>query len=334
MSVSTEMAKQQSKYTSDFILKINEIFHNIEGISYENNHPEIFSAEVNRWIRFADILFSRNTQVPIRFIDIGSGTGFVPLCIAGFLKNGDTFICSDISQEKLNICRDNISRKNFSCNFEYLKLNGLNFPLDPGSCDFISMNSVLHHIPDFATMFVEVDRILKTGGVLVVGHEPNKLFYQNNFLRFVQSMVSCIIDPRAVGVAVLRKLRFYDIVRGMVSEFDTSIKSNNEILNKVNNVLLNERLVDYPLTSSQLTEIVDIHSPKAGGNLRIEVGIDFLNLIKVHLPNYRVEHFETYNHLGYLRSRSRLISKLSLFLKDKFPNEGETFAAILRKQTA
>jgi hypothetical protein len=120
-------------------------------------------------------------------------------------------------------------------------------------------------------------------------------------------------------------------VRRITSGFEKSVKTNIEILNKVNKVLLNEKLIAFPLTSSQLTEIVDIHSPIAGGNLHIDSGIDFLSLIKIYLPKYKLEYFKTYNHLGYIRSKNRLIGKLSEILETKFPNEGELFSAILSK---
>lgn len=42
------------KYSEDFILKVNEIYHDIEGKTYENKHPNIFKGETSHWQRNGD----------------------------------------------------------------------------------------------------------------------------------------------------------------------------------------------------------------------------------------------------------------------------------------
>ena len=157
-------------------LRVNELFHDIEGKEYQNKHNDIFTGEYDRWKTTSKSYFA-DYQTPFTVLDIGTGTGFIPLTTAEFLSLDDTFICSDISKEMLSIAEKNIATKHFQCQFEFLKLDGKKIDLENESVSIITMNSVLHHIPNLEQFCGQLNQLLKPGGRIVIGHEPNRNFY-------------------------------------------------------------------------------------------------------------------------------------------------------------
>ena len=41
------------RYTPELVLKVNEVFHDVEGSAYAGVHPEIFQGETARWDEIA-----------------------------------------------------------------------------------------------------------------------------------------------------------------------------------------------------------------------------------------------------------------------------------------
>ena len=101
----------------EFIIRVNEIFHDVEADSYTSEHPEIFELEKQRWQVLASKFFK--SANPLKILDIGSGTGFVPLQISGYLKEEDEVVCSDVSEKMLSRCKSNINNKYYNNKFNY-----------------------------------------------------------------------------------------------------------------------------------------------------------------------------------------------------------------------
>lgn len=101
------------------------------------------------------------------------------------------------------------------CKLQFVKLDGLSLPREAigGDCDVITMNSVLHHLPDPGHLLAEVDRILVPGGTLVIWHEPNRRFYTSRAARRRAATLGLIPDPCAAAGRVLRRLRVIDLAR-------------------------------------------------------------------------------------------------------------------------
>lgn len=313
------------RYETEFVLKVNELYHDVEAIEYKSRHDEIFVDEVARWQVIGE-KFIAGSAAKIRLLDIGSGTGFVPLQIGGFLKEDATLICSDISATILNACMKEISSHKFKCCFEYVKLDGQKINLTSNSLDYITLNSVLHHIPNQATFFKEINRLLKTGGYLIIGHEPNRPFYSHRFLWNNYRYVSFVVYPRQFVLSILRRFGLTQIAAGLKPE----VKTESKLVEGVNKRLLQEGIIKTPLSGSRLTEIVDIHSPTAGGYHK-DKGIDISEIIKEQLPNFSIEYFDTYNHLCKVSSKNRFTKCYDSALRSGFPKTGATFMAVLRK---
>jgi len=314
------------KYSPKLVLRVNELYHDIEGSEYENKHPNIFIDEVMNWQRMGKQFISKESK-KISILDIGTGTGFVPLNIGMFLKKNDLFICSDISKNMLKISKKNILDTKFKCDFKYLKLDGKELNLKSNSLDYITLNSVLHHIPNLSTFFKEIDRLLKVDGLLIIGHEPNKAFYLHKFLWNNYRFIYFLIQPKQLIVLIVKKLKLIKIARKI---YHQKFSTHDKIIKDVNKHLLREGIIKNLLTSGQICEIVDIHSPTAGGYHKGK-GIDISEILRDYLPNFRVVYLETYNHLSKVSSKSKFTKGYDSFLKKRYPKNGATFFMILKK---
>jgi ubiquinone/menaquinone biosynthesis C-methylase UbiE len=315
--------------TKDLVLKVNELYHDIEGGRYENKHPEIFIDEADRWRKVGRQILSPLRQ-KIRLLDIGTGTGFVPGQIAEFLKINDIIICSDLSANILNVCRNKFRSANYACEFEFLKLNGETIDIASSSVDFITINSVIHHIPNFDLFFREVDRILKTGGYLVIGHEPNKRFFNNKFLYNNSRIVYFIFYPRQFLKQVSKWIGIYGLLKSVYLKIYPDRAWTSSVFKQLNQKLLADKIIDKPMSELELAEIVDFHSPNAG-KFRKNTGIDIIELKDIYLTDYEVIAKETYHHIDQLYAKNAFLRWYDAWLKKIFPETGSQFFVIFKK---
>jgi ubiquinone/menaquinone biosynthesis C-methylase UbiE len=309
------------RYSAELVLKVNEVFHDVEGPAYAGVHPEIFHGEAERWDRVARDEIATLSR-PIRVLDVGCGTGFVAERVAPLLSSQDEFVCSDLSQKMLDACRGWILQRGLACRFEFVKLEGKSLPLQGNSCDVITMNSVLHHLPEPAAVLRDVDRVLKLSGKFIVAHEPNRRFYQSPSMRTRASVFS----PKQTVGAMLRRVGLMKLAQRVRRGH------NRAVLDEVNRRLMSAGAISNPLTQDELTAIVDINSPTAGG-FHADRGIDIEALAAQHLPNFECK-VESYDHLGSGADArvGPLLSRYAKRIASKRPKDGATLLAILTKK--
>ena len=318
------------EFRPELVLQVNEIYHDVEGLEYDKKHKDILQDEKKRWKNISNKYFANNRD-KINILDIGTGTGFVPLQIGDDLKKEDLFVCSDISGSMLAICNEKIDKKNFKCKFEFLKLNGNEIELESKKFDYITLNSVLHHIPEFAVFFKEINRLLKVNGCLIICHEPNKHFFNHKFLWTNYKVFSFVLRPNKLILSAIKKTMLYLTLRNVALKFKKDIKKPFNMFEEINKQLIKEKIIKTPLTGNQIGAIVDIHSPTAGGYHK-DRGIDIKMILEDYLPNFEIKIFETYNHLFKLSSKNIFSKWYSEMLKKKYPNTGATFMVVLKKK--
>lgn len=262
-------------------------------------------------------------------LDFGCGTGFVGMQIGNTLKSGDRLICADVSSVMLDITRRNLV--NLACGIECMQLTDETLPLPQESCDVVTVNAALHHVPDLRKLLGEMGRVLRPGGRLLICHEPNKAYYQGGVPRFTSKVVGVIFSPRQAIGGILRRLGIIDAARSVLRRFSQRDVIYDRTLAEVNRVLMAEGSIKSPLTQDQLTALVDVHSPTAGG-FRPGRGIDLPDLAREVLPGCTMEYFETHNHLGdHLSSRNGATRWINDRLARRYPDRGATLMAVLRK---
>ncbi len=302
----------------DLVLKLNEYYHDLVGDEYENLHPEIFKDEVRRW-RMAGEKYLAGQREQLRILDLGSGSGFVPSRLIGFLKKKDLFICSDISRKILVKCRDNLQRRRPSCHIEHVKTDGRFIPLSSGSIDMVTMNSFLHHVHDLRGLYREINRLIKPGGMLLVGHEPNLPFFSHPFLWHNFIFISQLQSN-------LNKL-FIGKDSGLDKGRERSVHAR--IFSRLNQRLLADRVISRPLSGRRISEIIDIQSCTAGGLHRNRP--DLVMSIKRGLPEFSILECKTYHHLYKLSYFNRCAKWYDALLGKIFPKSGALFFLTAKK---
>lgn len=296
--------------TDSVIKKVNEVFHDVEAGTYADIHPEIFGYESQSWSElFSWVRSQLQSTRPITILDIGTGTGFVPITIAPSLTAEDIFIGTDLSKGMLIQSERNLEKNTFKKRFVQIK-DGYEM-LPSSSVDVVTINSVLHHIPNLKVLFTEMDRVLKSGGYIIIKHEPNIRFVKNRILRLLYLFLT-----------LLRKKR-----RFKAQVTDTPIHT------KTIEKLEDEGIVfDPPLSSFDLQSLVDIHSPTASGGMSTERGFDPYSLAETYFDNASLIKCKTYSFFGKKRDDSgRLRIIFSTILRKCFPKDGYFFDVVLKK---
>lgn len=305
------------------ILRANELFHDLVKEDYDEEVGEgIAIKEKNRWLKSKKYF---NSKKPLTILDIGTGTGFVPLTIAGFLEKKDTFICSDVSQEMLNLSKKKITEKNFKCKFKFIKTEK-ELPFDKEGINIITMDSVLHHIINPSDFLSSLKGILKKGGYIMICHEPNAFYLNNSALKLRYSILSFILDPKHSIKDFSKKLgldKVPELLFSLISKNRREIiKKRKAIATEINNTLLVEGLTQKKYSYEEIiSELIDNQVSKGFYPKKL-------------IPDYEVVYFETYDHIYSLPEiypNLRFIKKYSENLKKKYPNEGGLFFIILKK---
>jgi ubiquinone/menaquinone biosynthesis C-methylase UbiE len=322
-------AKVNMDYPTTFVLRVNEIYHDLENTAYSQKHPEIFLEEKDRWINLLSRIITPNHK-PLTIVDIGSGTGFVSLQISTLLSPLDNLIVSDLSQGMLDACMAALAKTGCLCTITPLKLNGLTIGLEDRSVDIMTMNSVLHHIPDISSFFAEAKRILKPEGLIIIGHEPNRQYYSNKKLQILSKTLTVLFCPRIMVSSILTKTFLIELFRRILARFSQSSAQHLALVQDLNKQLRKEGFIQEQLSAAQITQIVDIHSPNAGRKLDLKRGFVIQDIKETHLPTYSIFHQETYNHLGEISTRNAILRKIAKHLCQKYPESGETFFAAFK----
>lgn len=308
------MMNNSQEYSPNLVRRINEIFHDIDASTYSNVHEEIFVEELDRWHR----VFKQYLPVTQKkIIDFGCGTGFLESLLQGYVHDDDVLVCMDISSKMLDVVQKNT--ENFPCTVEYKKIDG-GYEVSENTVDVILLNSVLHHIPNYAEVLESMIRSLKPGGLLFIGHEPNARFVQSSFLRKQYLILKQL--RLSVLLVWLRKI----FVKNSLSATDP-VSSINA---KINEILLQEQRIDTPLQPAEISALIDIHSYTAGGMHR-DRGFDCVTIADQFCSECSVVHLETYNHLSKLSNTNILYRAYSTILQWIFPTRGSLFFFILQK---
>jgi len=313
-----------NKYSNELVQKVNELYHNLISENYDVLYSEMFRQEAKIWKKnFLPYLSQKNS---ITILDIGTGTGFVPITIGNLLRKNCVFICTDVSQKILKTAEKNID-KHFDCKFKFVKIESsdiFKLPLKDRSIDVVTINSVLHHIQDTEGFIKEIDRVLKPYGLIFIGHEPNRYFYENKFLWYNYKFMEIFTNFQVPIKKIAEKTHTIKILR----KFYYSLSSNKkkefyyykDICEKINKQLFKNKLITKPLTPEQIGKITDV---------KVNEGF-YPDLI---FPDYKLEYFETYNHLNEVVTKNydnKFIKKYDEWLKKRFPKKGATFFIVLK----
>lgn len=108
-----------------------------------------------------------NEREKIKVLDIGTGTGQIPLILADFRPQWQ-ITAIDLAASMLKIAEKQIREKNKSSQITLELVDGKKTPYADSSFDLVISNSVIHHIPQPMVLLREINRILKPKGVVLL----------------------------------------------------------------------------------------------------------------------------------------------------------------------
>lgn len=310
------------------VLRLNEVYHDLENQAYDHKHPDISEDEVPRWHRFGSELLA-DPRPAWNILDVGTGTGFVPRQLKEWLRPEDRFTCSDLSGAMLEECRRNLEQSGLACRIDLLKLDGKSIDLPDHSQDAVTINAVMHHLAKPEEMCAEIDRVLRPGGCVVIGHEPNRAHHARRLLVWNYWLVLPFADWKLFSYEVILRLGLFEALRKPLGRLVPELRRQNELVDIVNARLLAAGDIRKPLGAAEMSSLLDTNSPTAGG-MHGERGFtreDFL----AFLPGYGIVRCETYKHLNKIHPRRDWVKRYQDWLGKKFPEHGSSLFCSLRK---
>ena len=298
------------------IIRVNELYHDLEHEKYQDRQVEMFNTEMIKWSELSARYIKTNKEISC--LDYGTGTGFVPLAIGNKLKINDTLICTDLSKNILDVCKTNIKKAGFKFNQIYKKIDGSIIPVEDNSIDVITVNSVLHHIFDLSKFSKEVYRCLKPSGLIIVVHEPNadtKLPFAVQVRLF---LIQMFVNPQNSVFYLTEKFAFIEfILRKLLNNISPAYKKRNSMLNEISNTLINEKLIDFKLRGTEIQQLVDIHTDK---------GFKKKEILSI-FEKFEPAEWKTYN---FLPEKNKLSKRINRYLEKKYPLKGKTLMFVLK----
>lgn len=298
---------------SIIIKKINRYFHDIEANYFNCRHSVRIREESNLYRDFFWHFFQDNQPNNVRILEVGTGTGLVPRILNSF-PYSPQYLCIDLSLSMLNIVKNcpDLCNKDFLhysvCDSEQLSFKSERF-------DLVVCNAALHHFPNVESFFQEANRVLNPGGILIIGHEPNKRFWTNRAVSFVYRTLHKInqLFSRDVNASRTEKSDYSNVCKG------------------VNEILLNKGLITEPLPHETILEYVDIHSPNSGRKIDYSKGFTIQEIKERFFKGYSIEQLRYHYNLVSPNGVGILWRLFRLYNRIVFPSSAPSFSLILRK---
>lgn len=146
----------------------------VEAEAFDKTRAEIFDKMADTWDRrvnspspesLAELLDSLRIEGKI-VLNIGSGTGVLLSAVGG--RRPEKWIACDLSQRMLEILgAKHAGRLPF---LELLRADAHSLPLDDDCIDVVICNGVFPHFHDKRRALLEIRRVLRPGGTLVINH--------------------------------------------------------------------------------------------------------------------------------------------------------------------
>jgi ubiquinone/menaquinone biosynthesis C-methylase UbiE len=304
---------------SKLVQKINETYHNLENICYDERHDEILNYEQIFWKNITNKYLIK--KEPLACLDYGTGTGFVPEIIGPCLKGKDSLISCDVSTRMLTICQAKLKQISLACNCSFHKIDDGLIPVPDNSIDVVTINSVLHHIFDLNCFATECERILKPSGMLIAAHEPNKVMRLPFHGSVIRAFAKVAFRPKAIFFRVAESIPFMEeFMRSILNKVSESYRRRNRMLIEISKQMRNEKLLDFDLRGTEIQQIVDFHA---------QSGFDLKELLINVFNKFELVESETYCHLGFC-ANNKLAGFIEQYLKRNWPDTGKEIRFVLK----
>lgn len=300
----------------EFVSITSNIYHSHEAQQYDERHISIDKSR-EHWQNVTQSLSSELRDLKrIRVLDFGCGIGFAANELVTSQLNPEisTIVCYDLSPDMIKMCENRFASDS---RFEfYADHDGLDHLLNQKvNFDIIVCNSLLHHILEPAEFFKIIARLLSPNGTFVMGHEPNKLFYNNRTLQITSK-----------GFRLYKKVKNRISPRGKLNSKNITRLTYDDLLKK--------SIIDKKFPQSIIPKFVDIHVPMSNYKEQPwgEMGFDVQFLNSNCDSSFSVVKQISYNHIKDQEVyKSKFWTYISRILKRWYPFDGADSITVYRK---
>ena len=191
-----------------------------ERLGYQHEQVTGVPEDANLGLGCGAPLAHLDLQAGETVLDLGSGGGFDALLAAQAVGSAGKVIGVDMTMEMIRLARTNADKAGMSqVEFRQGRLESL--PVEAASIDAVTSNCVINLVPDKATVFREIARVLRPGGRLIVadiildGALPETI--ERNLLAYIGCIAGAVQRRRyfemveAAGLRELQVLKDVDV---------------------------------------------------------------------------------------------------------------------------
>jgi len=142
-----------------------------------------------------------------RVLDVGAGTGVLVPHLLLAMNNSGEIVELDSSAEMLEVGRG----KGFPDSVSFLETDIHHVPLPDESFDRVICNAAFPHFDDKPTSLLEMIRLLRPGGILVISHPIGREAVNDLHRDVDESVAMDRVPPAEVMAALLRDAGLIDV---------------------------------------------------------------------------------------------------------------------------
>lgn len=167
--------EQESTTTPADVLLANQLYYGVEAREYDKKNHVKSRAVLDYYAELLDRhVFAGATESEVRrwrVCDVGCGTGF----LEGLLVDRvGSVVAVDATRDMLAQARAKFPRRPI----HWVQADAQRLPLSEPVFDVVCSNAMLHHVFGFETVLAAMIGLLKPGGRLFLGYEPNAIPYR------------------------------------------------------------------------------------------------------------------------------------------------------------
>jgi ubiquinone/menaquinone biosynthesis C-methylase UbiE len=140
-------------------------YKQVNKLDFRNFNSYVF-ARYYKQINILEKLINKKNQEEnqsIRILDVGCGDGVLINLMKKEIKTNIEYFGNDLSEDALNIAKEKNPQANFFKEIAY------KFQFSDNFFDFIVSSDVIEHVKEPKRMLKEIKRVLKPGGIAVLG---------------------------------------------------------------------------------------------------------------------------------------------------------------------
>ncbi len=315
---------------SEFIRVVGQVYYEVHSFRHVTETYQYFrrSGAYDHFKR-AVLLVHRMVHRPAAILDIGCGAGYeLEVLKEVFAEDEvDSILCVDVSSDMLAYAQAIMN--GYPCRSVLGAVEDLS---EPTRVHLAVTHAMVHHVPNLASLFAAIDRLLVPGGFYVMGHEPNRRYW-THLVHTPKLRKSHDMARRR------RQLRKFLQPSRYLNKLARTLGLADDVSpNAMINGILRERYgFTDKLSAKEIQRLVNVHIPnQLPGEFRIGWdGFDWNELGATMLPRFQLHSLVTYGHAMKATNPDCWppgCQKLDRELAQQYPMDGLCFTAVWRKE--